>query len=121
MKKESAIIFICLSLLNCQLLMAQDFSYKPEYSAILDASKGMELMNQCTRCTPPNGKIFWNVSKEDIDKLENNFKKILELKSSSCSPPNTSIKTLDGYLFQYIGVYIGSTKFIYVNAFHGKD
>src|SRR5258705_10874344 len=78
-------------------------------------------MKQCTRCTPQDAKIFWNLSQANLAKLENNFKKILKLKSSSCGIPNASLKTLDGYLFQYIGVYTGGKRFIYINAFHGKD
>lgn len=103
--------------------MAQDYSYKPEYCSILKADKGKELLKQCTRCTPKEVTGFWDLAQPEVEKLESNFKKVLQLKSSACSVsyPNVSVSKLDEFLFQYIGVYIGGQKFIYVNAFISRD
>jgi hypothetical protein len=103
--------------------MAQNYFFKPEHCAILKADKGKELMNQCTRCTPKDITTFWDLTQADVEKLQNSFKKVLKLKSSVCSTsyPNTPISELERFLFQYIGVYIGGQKFIYINAFASRD
>jgi hypothetical protein len=121
MSKIPLIIF--LSLLSSNSLNAQDYSFKPKYFAILKSDKGKELMNQCTRCTPKDISMFWDLTQSDLENLEINFKKVLKLKSSFCSEsyPNEFVSKLDEFLFQYLGVFINSKKFIYVNAFVARD
>lgn len=117
-----SIIAINIAILSHQLLEAQN-SFSPEYSAILDSSKGAALMEQCTRCTPRGITNFWNITESDKVKIEVNFKKILHLKSSDCSTtyPNDSLQTVEHYLYQYIGVNIAGRKLVYINAFVLRD
>lgn len=113
-------IILLFFLLNQQFSMGQDFSFKPQFSTILNADKGKELLNQCTRCIPQNITGFWNLTQSDVNTLENNFKKIKNLKSSKCGIEG-SISELNIYLFQYIGITIGSKKLLYINAFASRD
>jgi hypothetical protein len=78
-------------------------------------------MKQCTRCTPQGITGFWDIAGIDQEKLEDNFNKILSLKSSKCEVPTSLITEISRYSFQYIGVYIGSEKYIYINAFIARD
>jgi len=98
--------------------MAEDsLFYKPEYSVILDAGKGKDLLKQCSRATPEKVKDFWAPANEDIEKLNNNFKKILKVTATECCIGGLTIKKLEGYVMQYIGVTIKNKKYIYINAF----
>lgn len=113
-------ITLLVFLLNHQTSIGQEYTFKPNYSTILNSEKGKEVMNQYTRCVPQNISGFWNLTQSDINKLENNFKKIQNLKSSKCGVEG-SISDLNIYLFQYIGITIGSKKLLYINAFASRD
>ena len=92
----------------------QDNSYCPKYSTILDQSKGELLLKQCSRRTPKNVSDFWTPTNNDIQIIERNFKKVTRLKTAN----GQTIKILDKFAFQYIGVIIKKKKLIYINAFH---
>lgn len=49
--------------------------------------------------------------------MEDNFKKILSIKSTGCCFKGWEIPDLKDYAFQYIGVIINNRKYIYINAF----
>ena len=110
-------MFIVLFLSGTIFSKAQDYSYKPEYSTVLDSTFGKVLLHQCSRATPKSVKKNWNPTKDDIEKLEKNFKKVLELRATVCCIIGLPVPSLDGYAFQYLGVTINKRKYIYINAF----
>lgn len=115
MKRASIILLFFLSQ---QVILAQDYSYKPEYSTTLDSSKGSAIINQCSRAVPQKISAFWNPMQSDIEKIEKNFKKLLSLKALACCLIGYKLDSLNGYIIQYVGVIINKKKYIYVNAFN---
>lgn len=95
----------------------QNKTFKPEFSTIINADKGQEMMAQCSRSTPEKIDGFWNLTEKDAEKLENNFSKITHMKSIECCISGGRIKNLKQYGYQYLGVKIENRKFIYINAF----
>ena len=71
MEVKKSIIFIGMGILSCQLLLSQDFSFKPKYSATLDSDKGVKILSQCSRAVPAGALKFWNPEKSHIKNLEN--------------------------------------------------
>jgi len=90
----------------------------PNYSVILPLEQGEKMMQQCSRTVPDNIEKFFNPTKQDIQLLEENFVKLLTVKSTNCCFPGIKIKDLNNYGFQFIGIVINSEKFIYINAFY---
>lgn len=119
MKIKISILFLGLLLLNGVILRAQDYSFKPEYSTILDSSKGITVLHQCSRAAPGSVSFFWNPTKSDIKTIEENFKKVLSLKAFDCCLIGFKLNSLNRYIFQYTGVIIKKKKYIYINAFLG--
>jgi hypothetical protein len=97
-----------------QKVSAQNYSYKPYYSTILNKSKSG--IGQHSRDFPKISGQF-NPSKKVIKQLENNFKKILQLVSDSCCNANKKIENLGRFAFQYFGVIVDGKKYVYINAF----
>lgn len=87
-------------------------SYKPPNAVALSASHGKDMMKQCSRSTPGTKK-FWEVSNVDSDVLEENFNKLLAIKSKE----GNRIINLRNYAYQYLGVIIDKKNYIYINAF----
>ena len=95
---------------------SQKYAYKPDYSTILPKSDGKKLLNQCSRSTPQNIQAYFDVTKEDVEQLEQNFKRLYSLKSKGCCAPKAKVGNLKNYVYQYVGVEIYSKKYIYINA-----
>ena len=96
----------------------QDNYYKPKYSTTLESSKGEQILKQCSRETPKNISSYWTPTQNDIERLEAQFMKVKDIKANACCLINGTIRTLDNFGFQYIGVTIKKKKYIYLNAFH---
>jgi hypothetical protein len=111
------ILIIAIGVLSCSLVTAQDYSFNPSKKTILDASKGKQLLKQCSRPTPQKVKNFWNLSDADVTGLEKNFKKIADLNPQRNPTYNKILDSLGNYSYQYIGVIINKKKYIYINAF----
>jgi hypothetical protein len=92
---------------------AQDNSYKPRYSTILDSSMGERLLKQCSRATPKDISEYWSPTRKDVQVIEARFKKVMELKSSN----GQAVSNLDKFAFQYMGVTIETKRYVYLNAF----
>jgi hypothetical protein len=92
--------------------------HNPLYNVILTKDKGEKLLNQCSRAVPSNITDYFDLEKENISLLENNFKKLLKVKAKDCCLIGGKIDSLDNYAFQYIGVIINNRKYIYINAFY---
>lgn len=97
------------------------FEFKPKYSIILTSKTGEKMMDQCSRSTPEKVEKYFDLTGEEIVSLENNFKKILSIKSAGCCFNGWKILKLDDYGFQYIGVIVNNHKYIYINAFIVED
>lgn len=104
------IIFSCL-LSNAQI------AFVPKYSTILKADKGKAIMAQCSRSIPEGITDYFDLAPTDIAKLDSNFKRILYIKSEGCCIVRSTVKNLDKYAYQFIGVTVVKQKFIYINAF----
>ena len=115
---KSKNLIIVFFLLSQQVILAQDYSYKPKYSRILDSTKGSPILHQCSRATPQKVETFWNPTQSDIDSLEKNLKKVLTLKADQCCLMGNSVSFIEKYGLQYIGVMIKKKKYIYINAFY---
>ena len=108
-------LFILLISIPCVAFSQTEDSYKPPNAVVLDATKGDDLMKQCSR-SAPGAKKFWNLSKTDTDVLEENFNKLLSIKSKD----GNRIINLRNYAYQYLGVTIDKKNYIYINAFQLK-
>lgn len=95
---------------------SQNDKFTPEYSTIILSNKGQKLLNQCSRPTPEKIESFFDLTTIDVQKLENCFKRILDLKSKGCCMPGKKITKLKDYIFQYTGLVINGKKYIYINA-----
>lgn len=97
--------------------------YIPQYGTILSSNNGEKIMNQCSRSIPENIDKYFDLTKENIELLESNFRKILAIKSTRCCFKGWEVEKLENYGFQYIGVEINNRKYIYLNAFiiDGED
>ena len=96
---------------------AKSKKFVPEYSAILKSDKGPEILRQCSRSTPKNVENYFDLTPVEIGDLENNFKKVLDIKSTGCCYSGIKLHGLKKYAFQYIGLIINGEKYIYINAF----
>lgn len=100
---------------------SQDSKFTPKYSTIIPSSNGSVLLIQYSRAVPEKIDSYYNLTAIEIQILENNFKKILKLKSSLCCMMGLNIQKLNSYAFQYVGVIINGKKYIYINAFKVKS
>lgn len=117
MKKILAIILIISPLyLYCQP-SSVSYDFIPLYSTVLASENGDKMMNQCSRSVPENIDKYFDLTKENIELLESNFRKILAIKSTGCCFNGWEVENLENYGFQYIGVEINNRKYIYLNAF----
>ena len=119
MLKTSLLILIFLP--GYYIAIAQKYSYKPENSIIYDSTNGEKIIAQCSRDIPKNISHYWNITQFDIKRLENNFKRVLLLRSKFCCNIGYKVKHLKKYGFQYTGVIIDQKKYIYLNAFTSND
>ncbi|NVO10807.1 MAG: hypothetical protein HXX16_12645 [Bacteroidales bacterium] len=108
------IVFMILGIMNSY---SQKNNFTPEYSTIILSNKGKELLNQCSRAVPEKIENYYDLTANEIQKLENNFRNILEIKSSECCMTGLKIEKLKGYIFQYTGIVLNGKKYIYINAF----
>lgn len=81
--------------------------------AILDASLGPAVVDQCSRPSPIGAKEFWNPTENEITKLEKSLLAFLkEIK------PSMVFEFENATTFrQYVGYMQGDKKMIYINAF----
>ena len=106
--KCSLLVIICLI---AQCGYSQINTYKPKYEAILDAKYGEQLQGQCSREFPSDVDSFFTPTTAQIAQLSKQFKSIVKLGLGKNS------NVLKKYGYQYIGVVIKDTQYIYVNAF----
>ncbi|HVS92870.1 MAG TPA: hypothetical protein VHE59_12595 [Mucilaginibacter sp.] len=114
MRKYIAIVLL---LFFANVSIAQKDHFKPEHSAALDTAHGKKLLHQCSRETPENVSGFFVVSVTQVKSVEDNFKKILKLKSKVYAS-GSDLADLGQYGYQYIGLIIHRKKYIYINAFN---
>ena len=113
MGKLASIIAIML----CCIVSNAQSSYVPAYSTILKSDKGKAVMAQCSRSIPEGVTGYFDLTDVEVAKLDSNFKKILYVRSEGCCIVRSTVKNLDRYAYQFIGVMKGNQKYIYVNAF----
>jgi hypothetical protein len=112
----SFLLLICLS-----KVQSQENYFKPLFSAILDSSEGRVLLHQCSRSVPVKNPSYWNPVQNDIDILQNNFKKVCILNGNDWGSINGKVDSLQKFGFQYLGVIINDKKYIYINAFPFRE
>ena len=98
-----------------------DYLFIPKYKSIISLEKGNNLLNQCSRSIPENIDGFFDLSENEVNEIQNNFKKIYKLKSSGCCIKKVKIGDLNQFAFLFIGVIIKGEKFIYINAFYWDE
>lgn len=108
---------ICSFLLFTIKVKGQTDYFKPQFSIALETKAGKESLKQCSRCSPRNASKIWKVDTIQIKLLEDNFKKVIELRSWNYD----CIRDLSVYAFQYVGLTLKKRKYIYINAFRVKD
>ena len=64
---------------------------------------------------PQGVKKFWNPNQSEIDSVEKNFKKVLEIEEEFS---RHTVTHFESYGFQYVGIKIKKKKYIYINAFY---
>ena len=102
----------------CSLdIYSQDYHFKPSFGAILDSTQTKSLMRQCSRTSYPKVKNYWNPTPNDIEQLENNFKKLYMDTLKTYYRFGKNIDSLQHSGFQYVGIIIDRKKYIYINAF----
>ncbi|MEQ9442301.1 MAG: hypothetical protein RIG62_24890 [Cyclobacteriaceae bacterium] len=83
MEKKIRLILISIFAMTCAVGKAWDIKFEPEYSTIINASKGQEMMSQCSRNTPEGIDGFWDLAEEEVEELENRLNKIVRMRSTS--------------------------------------
>lgn len=109
------ILLLSICSLYAKPALAQD-RYKPQYLAILDTSKGRQLLAQCSRAAPTHVKSFWVITSKEQKLLERKFKRLLT-KLSRQWGVYADFSTFHGYCVQCVGVVIHHKRFIYISAF----
>lgn len=119
MKPTIRILGFIIILITCSTINAysQQDKFVPEYSTIMPSDIGISLLKQCSRSAPNKVDICFDLTTNDLWKLENNFKKVLKIKAADCCLLGGVIKDLKNYAFQYTGLIIKNKKYIYINAF----
>jgi len=110
-------IALVVTIICSSLFSNAQSSFVPAYSTILKSDKGKAIMAQCSRSIPEGVTEYFDLADADIAKLDSNFKKVLYIKSEGCCIVRATVKNLDRYAYQFIGVIVGKQKFIYINAF----
>ena len=83
---------------------------------VLDSTQASSLVTQCSRWAPTISSA-WNPRDSDIANLEHNLGAIQGLTADSGSIIGVRIVNPSAFLRQYVGVVIGTKRFVYVNAF----
>lgn len=119
MKPTIRILGFILFLITCSTINAysQKDKFVPENSTIIPSDIGISLLMQCSRSTPNKVDSCFDLTTNDLWKLENNFKKVLKIKAADCCLLGGVIKDLKNYAFQYTGLIVNNKKYIYINAF----
>lgn len=112
------LIFATVLLASCSGLATQGVDVRGD-AAILSADKVPELLNQCSRDTPPAGESTWRPEWRQIDALEAILPHAVAShdegeRLSSRQPP-------DGWIRQYVGIVRNGRRFIYGNYFPRSD
>jgi len=110
------ITFLLLPLFGSFNLHSQS-AFVPAFSTILKNDQGKAIMAQCSRSIPDKVTGYYDLSEAEVAKLDSNFRKLIYVKSTGCCIVRETIKNLDKYAYQYIGLTIGKEKYIYINAF----
>jgi hypothetical protein len=110
-------LVISLMILGTTDSYSQKDKFVPVYSTIISSNKGPEMLRQCSRSVPDKVGSYFDLTLNDIQVLENNFKNVLKIKASDCCLLGGMIKNIRNYCFQYVGIAINSKKYIYINAF----
>ncbi len=83
---------------------------------ILPASKGVLLLQQCSRTTPKAVTGFWEPSSKEIERLEERLVRYLADREKSHAPlPRRGVS----YHRQYVGIIKGDVRLIYGNFYSG--
>lgn len=111
------ILVLILSICGTLTCFSQSDRFIPENSTIISSGKADIMLRQCSRAVPTKVNSYFDLTINDIQGLENNFKKVLKLKATECCLSGGLIKSLKHYCFQYIGLIINGKRYIYINAF----
>jgi hypothetical protein len=109
------IILFAIIALKCLTITGQNYYFKPQFSTIINSDKRQYMCRPASRQGPGIISSYWNISQSDVEQLENNFMKIVKLKSQEAS-----VDDLKNYAFQYAGIIVGGKRYIYINAFYSK-
>lgn len=115
-------IFICILIIcascNTQSQIPNEYKLVPKYSTIIHPDFGKQMLKQRGRHRPENISSYFLLKKKDINILENNFYKLLDIIPADIEEHrDCQISPLNAYGFQYMGVVIKEKKYIYLSAF----
>lgn len=111
MKKFTTALLV-LSLALGRQGIAQDSSFHPKFSTVLPGVIGKPLMKPCSRLGVKSFKKLGILDSSSVQVLEQHFRRLERLPGFS-----TAIKDLGLFAYQYVGLRIKKTRYIYINAF----
>jgi hypothetical protein len=121
--KSKLLLAIAISALGLTAT-AQDYKLLPQEKMVLDTSAGVAMLKQCSRSVPKNVQGFWQIEKQDLDILLNNFKKLYQISATEGEHKKKKVDDLDLFGYQFIGFIIDNKRHIYINAYvleRGKE
>ena len=98
-------------------IFSQTETFRPKYSTILKVKEKSNTLRMCSRITPSEIESYYDLKKEDAQKLEKNMTGIYKLEAKKVYCGDNKIKDLASFGYQYLGIVIKGKKYIYVNAF----
>lgn len=101
-------------------LYSQTFNWKPNQLVSLDTIKGKLLLDQCSRNPLPDFEKVFELSRNNLDLLRQNFGRIYNIADDDLTSVHSLHRNLKEYNYQTIGVRIDDMDFIYISAFDRK-
>jgi hypothetical protein len=119
MNKLAVLSLTCI--LSSLLANSQSLQFKPSFGVAFDSSFGSTLINQCSRSFPDSVNGFWNLTSNEILRLETKFKLVKSITAKDCCLIGGKVTSVKTFGFQYFGVFVNGQPFIYINAFTLTD
>lgn len=107
MKRTAAIIL---------LLVVGCTSSPPRSSVVLAETEAVRFRGMCSRPGVPEFQATWTPTPADVTLMESRFRRLRRTKSHECCIAGFRVGRLEKFDLQYVGVIIGSRRFIYINA-----
>ena len=84
---------------------------------VLSGEHAKRITSQCSRPGPEHFDSTWELTRSDIEILEEELEKLQNILSKECCDPEARISNVHKYHRQYIGIIVDGKRLIYINAF----